>query len=156
MLKITIISCGNKMPSWVDAAVVEFKKRLQEYANVQLIDIPLLKRNKSTSLDKIREKEAELVTVAIPNHSRLIALTIDGKSFSSENLAHRLEQLQQISSHFCFLIGGPEGIHPELIAKADECWSLSKLTLPHPIVRIVFLEAVYRAFTILHNHPYHK
>jgi len=156
MLKISLICCGNKMPSWVNEGVAEFSKRLQEHASFNLVEIPLTKRGKSTDLTRILEKEAALMTDAIPSGARIIALEIGGESFSSEQLAAKLERIQQINSHFCFLIGGPEGLAPALLANAHERWSLSPLTLPHPLVRIVLLETLYRAFSIIHNHPYHK
>lgn len=156
MIKITLIACGNKMPSWVNEPVAEFSKRLQEYAQFNLIEIPLAKRGKSTDLSRILEKEATLIMTAIPSGSRIIALDIGGTSFNSEQLAQRLEQLQQTTSHLCFLIGGPEGLIPAIVARSNERWSLSELTLPHPLVRIVLLEALYRAWSIISNHPYHK
>ena len=156
MFKITLIACGNKMPSWVTEPVSEFSKRLQEYVNFHLIEIPLAKRGKSSDLSRILEKEAALIANSIPLGARVIALDIGGNSFSSEKLALKLEQLQQTHSHLCFLIGGPEGLIPAIIARANERWSLSELTLPHPLVRIVLLEALYRAWSIIHNHPYHK
>ncbi len=156
MIKITVITLGNKMPGWVDEAVREFSKRLQESAVLQLIEIPLLKRGKSTDLSRILEKELALTQAAIPTGSRLIALDLTGESFTSEQLALKVERLQTISSHLCFLIGGPEGLAPELLARCDERWSLSKLTLPHTLARIVLLETLYRAYSILSHHPYHK
>ncbi|ARG97467.1 23S rRNA (pseudouridine(1915)-N(3))-methyltransferase RlmH [Legionella micdadei] len=156
MLKITLIACGNKMPTWVNSAVSEFTKRLQEFVNFNLIEIPLAKRGKASDLTRILEKEAALITHTIPPNARVIALDISGESFSSEKLASKLEQLQQISSHLCFLIGGPEGLLPSVLGRADERWSLSKLTLPHPLVRIILLETLYRAWSIIHKHPYHK
>lgn len=156
MFKITLIACGNKMPSWVSSAVAEFSKRLQDYVSFTLIEIPLAKRGKSSDLTRILEKEAVLISAAIPSNARIIALEINGDSFTSEKLALKLEQLQQITSHLCFLIGGPEGLIPSIIARSNERWSLSQLTLPHPLVRIVLLEALYRAYSIIHNHPYHK
>jgi len=123
---------------------------------ITIIEIPLSRRGKSTDLARIMEKEMILMTAAIPTGARLIALDITGTSFSSEQLAVRIEQLQQINSHLCFLIGGPEGLSQALVMRSDERWSLSKLTLPHTLVRIVLLEALYRAWSILHHHPYHK
>ncbi|WP_019216924.1 23S rRNA (pseudouridine(1915)-N(3))-methyltransferase RlmH [Legionella tunisiensis] len=156
MFKITFIACGNKMPSWVNAAVAEFSKRLQDYVSFNLIEIPLAKRGKSSDLTRILEKEAALMSAAIPASARVIALEINGDNFTSEKLALKIEQLQQVTSHLCFLIGGPEGLISSIIARSHERWSLSQLTLPHPLVRIVLLEALYRALSIIHNHPYHK
>ena len=144
------------MPTWVDLAVKEYSKRLQENITLTIIEIPMLRRGKSSDLARIMEREMLTTSAAIPNGSRLIALDITGAVFSSEKLAGKLEYLQQITSHLCFLIGGPEGLSPQLIARSDERWSLSTLTLPHTIARIVLLEALYRACSILHNHPYHK
>jgi 23S rRNA (pseudouridine1915-N3)-methyltransferase len=156
MFKLSLVCCANKMPSWVDAGVAEFSKRLQDFASINLIDIPLSKRGKSTDLTRILEKEANLMLNAIPNGARIIALDSKGESFTSERLATKLEQLQQLSSHLCFLIGGPEGLAPSLLARAHERWSLSQLTLPHPLVRVVLFEALYRSWSIISKHPYHK
>lgn len=144
------------MPAWVNEACIEFRKRLQEFASCNLIEIPLIKRGKATNLTRILEKEAAQMLSAIPATAHVIALDPNGESFSSEKLATKIEALQQRSSHFCFLIGGPEGLATDLLARANERWSLSELTMPHPIVRIVLLETLYRGWTIIHNHPYHK
>ncbi len=156
MLKITIITLGNKMPDWVNSGVNEYVKRFHDGIQIKLIEIPLLRRNKSSDLARILEKESALIKDALPANARLIALDMLGKSFSSEELALKLTQLQQISSHLCFIIGGPEGLSNEILSLCDERWSLSKLTLPHPLVRIILLESLYRAWSIINNHPYHK
>lgn len=156
MFKITLITVGNKMPDWVNAAVYEFSKRLQDGISLNLIEIPMTRRGKSADLPRILEKEKKAIQNAIPPSARLIALDVGGEMFSSEQLAIKLEHLQQVNSHICFLIGGPEGLASELVAISAERWSLSKLTLPHTLARIVFLEAIYRAWSILNNHPYHK
>lgn len=156
MLKITVIAVGNKMPDWVNQGTNEYIKRFNDGIQLKLIEIPLVKRNKSPDLARIMEKEASLIKEVIPNGSRIIALDLGGQSYSSEELAFKITQLQQINSHFCFLIGGPEGFTHETLALCNERWSLSKLTLPHPLVRIILLETLYRAWSIINNHPYHK
>jgi len=156
MLKLTLIACGNKMPSWVNEAASDYCKRLKEYVNFSLVEIPLLKRSKSSDLTRIMEKESALMNAAIPAGAYVIALEIEGDSFSSEKLASKLEALQQTSSHLCLLIGGPEGLSQHSLARCQARWSLSALTLPHPMVRIMLLEALYRAWSIINNHPYHK
>ena len=156
MLKITLITIGNKMPAWVDQAVKEYSKRLQDGISVSIIEIPLMRRGKSSDITRIMEKEMTMMRAAIPNNSRLIALDVTGESFTSEQLAGKIARLQQVASHLCFLIGGPEGLSAELIKQSDERWSLSMLTLPHTLVRVTLLEALYRAWSILQNHPYHK
>lgn len=156
MLKLSIITLGNKMPDWVVDGSKEYAKRFNDGIQLKVVEIPLLKRSKTTDLSRILEKESQLILEAIPHGSRLIALDIEGKSFSSEDLAIRISQLQHTSSHLCFLIGGPEGLSRDILNRCDERWSLSKLTLPHPLVRIILLETLYRAWSIINNHPYHK
>lgn len=156
MLKLTVISLGNKMPDWVVQGTRDYTKRFGEGIQVKLIEIPLIKRTKASDLSRILEKESSLILEFIPNNCYLIALDIQGKEFSSEDLAHRIIQLQNQNSHFCFVIGGPEGLADEVLNQCNERWSLSKLTLPHPLARIVLVEALYRAWSIINNHPYHK
>jgi 23S rRNA (pseudouridine1915-N3)-methyltransferase len=156
MLKITIITLGNKMPDWVIQGSNEYAKRFNDGIQLKLIEIPLIRRSKSSDLTRILDKESSLIREALPHGSRIIALDIEGKAFSSEDLAQHMTKLQQISSHLCFLIGGPEGLSAETLKLCDERWSLSKLTLPHPLVRIIVLETLYRAWSIMNNHPYHK
>ena len=156
MLKITLVTMGNKMPVWVDQAVKEYAKRLQDGVALTIIEIPLMRRGKSTDLSRIMEKEMVIMNAAIPNGARIIALDLAGESFTSEQLSVKIERLQQITSHLCFLIGGPEGLSLEILARSNERWSLSMLTLPHTLVRITLVEALYRAWSILHHHPYHK
>lgn len=151
-----MIACGNKMPAWVNTAVAEYSKRLQEFVQLTLIEIPLAKRSKNNDLERILDKEALLILQAIPHNARIIVLDIYGNTFSSEKLADKLENLKQSNSHLCFIIGGPEGLTANVLAASQERWSLSTLTLPHPFVRILLLETIYRAFTITQNHPYHK
>jgi 23S rRNA (pseudouridine1915-N3)-methyltransferase len=156
MFKLTIIACGNKMPSWVEEAAKDYSKRLKEYVLLNVIEVPLIKRTKSSDLNRILEKESALVIAAIPHNARAIALELTGESFSSEGFAKKFETLQLKHSHICILNGGPEGHSKQTLNRCDEYWSLSQLTLPHPMVRIVLLEAIYRAWAIINHHPYHK
>ena len=156
MFKITIVAIGNKMPQWIDQGSQEYVKRFNDGIQLKLVEIPLIKRGKGSDLNRIREKEASLIKEAIPSGARIIALAIQGNSFTSEELASKINQLQHVTSHLCFLIGGPEGFLQEILSLSDEHWSLSKLTLPHPMVRLILLEALYRAWSIINNHPYHK
>ncbi|KTC66042.1 rRNA large subunit methyltransferase [Legionella adelaidensis] len=144
------------MPSWVYEGVNEYRKRLHDSIAISIIEIPLQRRGKSSDIARIMEKEMLEMQAAIPANAHIVALEINGESFTSEGLAEKLNSLQMHTSHLCFLIGGPEGLSPLLVAKSHAKWSLSKLTMPHPIVRIVLMEAIYRAWSILHNHPYHK
>lgn len=155
-MKITVVAMGNKMPAWVDQAVSEYSKRLQEAVSITLVEIPLIRRGKSADISRIMAKEMTMMNAAIPHQSYIIALEIKGESFTSEQLAKKIAALQHKTPQLCFLIGGPEGLSADLVARSDERWSLSSLTLPHALARITLLEALYRAWSILNNHPYHK
>lgn len=156
MLEITLIAMGNKMPAWVTEATNEFTKRLREAFKFNLIEIPLMRRSHTHNVARVLEKEALLLDNAIPKQAYLIALDAKGRAFTSETLAQNIGKLQLITPHICLVIGGPEGLPKSLLTKAHERWSLSNLTLPHPIARVVLLEALYRSWSIQNNHPYHK
>lgn len=156
MLKITLIAFGDKMPKWVDEAAKIYMQRLQEYVQLKCIALPIEKRQKSQAESVYMEREAKKLEQSIPSNAYLIAMDSHGMSFTSENLAVKLERLQLIAPHLCLIMGGPDGICSSLLKKAQEKWSLSSLTFPHPLARVILLEALYRAFSILHDHPYHK
>ena len=156
MLRITLVTFGNKMPDWIQSGTMEYMKRLKEFTHCKLIEIPLIKRQKGVDISRIMDKEAASMRDAIPKDAYVIALTIDGSSFSSEMMAKKLSVIGHQTSHLCFLIGGPEGLSPRILEKSQAQWSLSALTLPHPMVRVVLLESLYRGFSMNANHPYHK
>lgn len=156
MLKISCLCMGNKMPDWVNTAWSDYAKRLQEAMPVRLIELPLIKRNKESDQARILDREADLLLQNIPKDAYVIALDKDGKTFSSEGLAKQLSQLEIQTQSICLIIGGPEGLMPKVLQRCQEKWSLSALTLPHPLARIVLIESLYRAWSINQNHPYHK
>ncbi|PIQ44287.1 MAG: 23S rRNA (pseudouridine(1915)-N(3))-methyltransferase RlmH [Gammaproteobacteria bacterium CG11_big_fil_rev_8_21_14_0_20_46_22] len=153
-MKITLISIGSKMPAWVQAGFEEYQKRLQSDWPLTLIEIPLAKRQKNSENLALIKKEGEKMLAAIPKNSFVITLEIGGKRLSTEALAKTITDSQ--SAHLCFLIGGPEGLAHDVLKRSDAKISLSDLTLPHPLVRIVLAEQLYRALTITQGHPYHK
>lgn len=144
------------MPAWVNTASDDFIKRLKEFAQINLIEIPLIKRNKAQDNARILDKESTAMMAAIPPSAHVIALAINGQTFTSEKLALKLNKLTETSNHVCFLIGGPEGLAIKTLARATEQWSLSSLTLPHTLARVLLVETLYRAWTIIIKHPYHK
>ena len=144
------------MPDWVCTAIEDFSKRLQEFCHFSITEIPLQKRSKQTQINQVLEKESKLILNSIPKNSYCIALNSIGKSFTSQTLAEKVSKLQLHDSQWCFVIGGPEGLSKAVLERAQESWSLSQLTLAHPLARIVLCEALYRSFAILNNHPYHK
>lgn len=155
-MKIRIIAVGTKMPTWVEQGYAEYAKRMPRDCVVELVELPLAQRGKNTDIARAMEKEGEEMLAAIGKGEQVIALDVKGKSWSTEQLAEQMANWRMSGSNYCLLIGGPDGLAPQCLAKAQIHWSLSALTLPHPLVRILVIEQLYRACTILQNHPYHK
>jgi 23S rRNA (pseudouridine1915-N3)-methyltransferase len=114
------------------------------------------KRGKNADLKRIADREGDAMLSAVPNSDWVIALDVMGKRLSTEAMASRIEDLLGQGRNLSLLIGGPEGLAERCLIRANERWSLSDLTLPHPLVRIVIAEQLYRSWTIIHGHPYHR
>lgn len=142
------------MPEWVATAYEEYTRRLKTSLRVELEELPPSKGN---SKDKARAKtDEEKRLLARVGDDYLVALDEHGKALTTLELAKWLSQRQQDGRDLCFVIGGPDGLGPEILEKASLRWSLSGLTLPHAMVRVILAEALYRAHSVLHNHPYHR
>lgn len=152
---IQIIAMGHRMPTWVDQAYADYAKRLPP-KTIQLTEIPLTKRTKSSSLDAIIKNEGEQMLSHIPQASLVIALDVKGKTWDTHQLASQFDIWRTENRTVNLLIGGPEGLATACLEKSTMKWSLSPLTLPHPLVRIIIIEQLYRAWTLLTGHPYHK
>ncbi|MES2219024.1 MAG: 23S rRNA (pseudouridine(1915)-N(3))-methyltransferase RlmH [Pseudomonadota bacterium] len=155
-MKLRLIAVGTKMPTWVETGYLEYAKRLPPGFALHLLEIPAEKRLKQTNIARITEKEGEKILQAIHPGSLVIALDVKGKSFTTEQLAHAMQNWRDENRNVDILVGGPDGLATACLRKAQQKWSLSALTLPHPLVRILVAEQIYRAFSILHNHPYHR
>ena len=159
-MKVTVIAVGNLREAHFRAACSEYLKRLTPYAQVKIVEVAEEKPPANPSAadeEKVREKEAERILRAIPAGSYVIALSIEARSRSSEQLADWLQQLQlQGQSHLCFIIGDSTGLSPVLKPSINAELSFGPITLPHQLARVVLLEQIYRAFKILRNEPYHK
>ena len=155
-MKLRIIAVGTKMPDWVEAGYSEYAKRMPRDIQVEMIELPLAVRTKNSDLAKAMEKEAEQIAASIQKGEKIIVLDVQGKSWSTEQLAENLAAWKMSGDNYCLLIGGPDGLASSLRNSAAIKWSLSPLTLPHPLVRILLIEQLYRASSILQNHPYHK
>jgi 23S rRNA (pseudouridine1915-N3)-methyltransferase len=155
-MRIHLIAVGNRMPAWVDEGYQEYARRLPPECALQLHEVPAGKRGKNADIVRLTRQEGEKMAAAIPKGARVVALEVKGKSWSTEQLSARLESWLGDGCDVALLVGGPEGIEPGLSASADERWSLSPLTLPHPLVRIVVAEQIYRAWSLLKGHPYHR
>ena len=155
-MRVSVIAVGTRMPEWVRQGVDEFSKRLPREFNFSWREIAPAKRGKDGDGAQASAAEGELILKAIPDGERVIALDVRGKRLTTEDLANQLERWQMSGDNYSFLIGGPDGLSPDCLARADYRWSLSDLTLPHPLVRVVLAEQLYRAWTITVNHPYHR
>ena len=155
-MRIRIIAVGTKMPDWVEQGYAEYAKRMPRECVVEMVELPLAQRTKNTDIAKAMEKEGESMLAMIGKGEQVIVLDVKGKSWSTEQLAENMASWKMSGSNYCLLIGGPDGLAPACLAIASAKWSLSALTLPHPLVRILVIEQLYRACTILQNHPYHK
>jgi len=158
-MRIRIIAVGTKMPGWVEQGYAEYAKRMPRDVTVEMLELPLAQRGKNTDIATAMAKEGEAMLAAIEKGGKgeqVIALDVKGKPWSTEQLAENLASWKMSGFNYCLLIGGPDGLAPECLAMASVKWSLSPLTLPHPLVRILVIEQLYRACSILQNHPYHK
>jgi len=144
------------MPSWVEAGCSEYGKRMPPELRIETIEIALGARGKNQPASKAIEKESQALLKAIGSQDFVVALDVIGRTLSTEKLASKLADWQMNGRDVCLIIGGPDGLSAECLARADMRWSLSDLTLPHPLVRIVLMEQMYRAWTINANHPYHR
>ncbi|WP_372627532.1 23S rRNA (pseudouridine(1915)-N(3))-methyltransferase RlmH [Arsukibacterium sp.] len=155
-MKLSLIAVGTKMPDWVQTGFNEYARRFGRDMPLELIEVAAGKRGKNADIKRILELEGEKMLSAVSKGSRIITLEVTGDNWSSPQLAQRLELWQQDGRDVALLVGGPEGLAPAVIAASEAKWSLSALTLPHPMVRVVLAEALYRAWSISTNHPYHR
>lgn len=155
-MKINLIAVGNKMPGWVELASNDYAKRLPAEIKINSILLPLIKRGKNPDIPRIIRDESRKILASVPKESLLVVLDVVGKSVTTMQLSSILEKWLQQGQDVTIVIGGPDGVSEEVLAKASLKLSLSALTFPHPLVRIILLEQIYRAWSILNNHPYHR
>ncbi len=155
-MKVRVLCIGTKMPAWVLAGIAEYQKRLAADLDFSLLEIPMAKRSKNSNSDQCRKKESDALLASIPSRDYVVALDVGGRSISTEDLAGKIVEFRQQGDNLSLLIGGPDGLGAECLARASERWSLSALTFPHPLVRVVITEQFYRAISIIKGHPYHR
>ena len=155
-MRIYLIAVGTRMPAWVSQGYEEFARRLPADCALQLTEIPAGKRGKNADIPRILQQEGERMLAALPKTVRVVALDVKGAAWSTGQLAQSLDEWRHDGRDVALLVGGPEGLAPAALARAEQRWSLSPLTLPHPLVRVVVAEQIYRAWSILSNHPYHR
>ena len=153
-MRARLIAVGERMPAWVADGFAEYRKRLSRDLPLELVEIRLGARGKGRDPARAIAEEGAAVLAALPKDASVIALDVRGKAWSSEDLAQAFLRWRMDARDLAFVIGGPDGHAPEILARADQRWSLGPLTLPHMLVRLVVVEQLYRATTILAGHPY--
>lgn len=154
-MKLRIISVGHKMPSWVETACAEYTKRMPREATVEIVDIKPEKRAAGNSTENIQLIEAKRILEAV-GKDFCIALDEHGQEVTTLQLADKFKDWQTSSRDVSLIIGGADGLHNSVKQKSDWLWGLSKLTLPHAMVRVLLAEQLYRAHSVITNHPYHR
>lgn len=144
------------MPAWVATGYADYARRLPPECRLQLVEIAPGKRSKSQSIERLKTGEGHRLLAAIPPRAGVIALDVTGQSWSTATLAARMRGWLQGGRDIALLVGGPDGLAAECLERAELHWSLSALTLPHALVRVLVAEQLYRASTLLSGHPYHR
>ena len=154
-MNLRLIAAGTKMPEWVEEGYNDYARRFGQDYKLELIEIPLGQRSGGDTV-RATAKEGERMLAAMNNNPYVVALQVGGKALSTEQLAQLLQVRARDARPVAFCIGGPEGLAPEVDTRADFRWSLSALTLPHALVRVIVAEALYRAVMVIKGHPYHR
>ncbi|HKE44898.1 MAG TPA: 23S rRNA (pseudouridine(1915)-N(3))-methyltransferase RlmH [Steroidobacteraceae bacterium] len=155
-MRIELLALGTRMPAWVDAGVEDYVRRFAPEIRCELREIPLARRSGDANVTRAIADEGERLLAAVRKDAFVIALEVGGAAFSTEQLAQWLGQRMRDGRDLTFLIGGPDGLAPACVQRSELRWSLSALTLPHGLVRIVVVEQLYRALSLLRGHPYHR
>lgn len=154
-MKLKVLAVGTRAPSWVSAGFDEYAARMPPHTAIELIEVSA-PAHRGWTAERLREAEGDRLLARISNGDRVVALDGDGKTLSTEKLAARLDDWRMLGSDVVFVIGGADGLHGRVLAAAHETLSLSALTFPHMLVRVILAEQLYRAWTLLEGHPYHR
>lgn len=157
-MRIHLLAMGTRMPDWVEQGFSEYRKRLPSEMRLELEEIPLPKRGRNADSATLVEQEAQLFRKRLGKLEQAykVALDAGGREHDTEGLARQLDALRPRGQSLALLVGGPEGLARGLIGEMDAVWSLSRLTLPHPLVRVVLAEQLYRCWSLIQGHPYHR
>lgn len=155
-MRIHLITATNRQPAWVQTAYDEYARRLRGNVTLELRELPLARRTRTTTVQKAANDEAERMLSLIPKSSYVVALAETGKSWTTAQLADQLSFWMGLGQPVSLLVGGPDGLGRPCIERAQMHWSISPLTLPHGLVRVMVAEALYRAWSLLEGHPYHR
>ena len=155
-MRIQLVTVGRKPSAWVREGFEEYSKRLPAQLALNLVGVSPVARSSNQTAEAAKRQEALRITAAIPDGARVVALDEQGKQWSSAELARQLEHWMQDGRDVGMLVGSADGLDRALIDTADYVWSLSRLTLPHALVPVIVAEQLYRAWSLLNNHPYHR
>jgi len=157
-MRLLVLAVGHKMPAWVSAGFEDYARRMPREMPVELVEIRPQPRGSASAgqVARLLKAEGERLRAAIPAGAVCVALDEHGEAVSTEGLGRRLESWRQQGADVAFLIGGADGLDPDLKRSARLMLSLSAMTLPHQLVRVILAEQLYRAASLLHNHPYHR
>jgi 23S rRNA (pseudouridine1915-N3)-methyltransferase len=155
-MRLYLVAVGTRLPAWQQEGFAEYTRRLPRECALELVEIPAARRSKSSHTRRAVETEGERMLSALPRDTHVVALDQDGRSHSTEELARLLSRWLEGGRDVALLVGGADGLAPDCLARAEARWSLSPLTLPHGLVRVLVAEQLYRAWSILQGHPYHR
>ena len=155
-MKIRLLAVGTRMPGWVREGYQEYARRMPRECRLELVEIAPGRRGRSTPAARAVAEEGGRMLAALGRGDRVIALDVRGQGWSTGELAGRLRGWLGGGCDVSLLVGGPDGLDPACLERAAQRWSLSPLTLPHPLVRVVLAEQLYRAWTLVSGHPYHR
>ncbi|MBU0620294.1 MAG: 23S rRNA (pseudouridine(1915)-N(3))-methyltransferase RlmH [Gammaproteobacteria bacterium] len=155
-MKLLILAVGNRMPSWITEGFNEYAKRMPREAKIELVEIKPEARNSGKTAAQIMEAEAQRIKAALPPSALCIALDERGATPTTKQLAQQMQDWMQQGRDVAFVVGGADGLHPSVKQQAQQLLALSAFTLPHGMVRVLLAEQLYRAHSLMHNHPYHR
>ncbi|RLK51336.1 23S rRNA (pseudouridine-1915-N(3)-) methyltransferase [Alkalispirillum mobile] len=154
-MRIRLISVGGRMPAWAADGYQEYAQRLGAGVSLELVEIPLGRRGKGADPRRALDEEGRRMLKALGDE-QVVALDVRGKAWDTPALSRQLDGWLHDGRDLALLVGGPDGLHPDCVARANQRWSLSPLTFPHMLVRVVLAEQLYRAWSLLQGHPYHR
>lgn len=155
-MRIRLVAVGTRLPAWQQEGYLEYVRRLPRQFDLHLVEVPAARRTKSADPAAAAAKEGDRMLAAIPDDAYVLALDERGVEHTTRELARRLGAWRDGGRDVALLIGGADGLARACLARADARWSLSRLTLPHGLARVLVAEQIYRAWTILGGHPYHR
>jgi len=155
-MRMRVLAVGTRMPAWVDEVFRDYAQRMARTLPLELRELAAAPRGKAGKGTRAVELEAERLLAELDEGELVVALDERGRELSTRELARWLDERMREGRDVAFVIGGPDGLAPRLIERSDFTWSLSRLTFPHALVRVLLAEQLYRAHTLLAGHPYHR